>query len=136
MKTIISTLIILAASVVLANTELPKSLGSTMKSMNSQLNQISLQMSDAKTNDSSAAMADQFVVLTLHAKNFVAETILALPAEQQAAAKAEYDLMLDQTASLGTKLAEAFRANDSVLAKDILAQLKSAKKDGHTKFKQ
>ncbi|MBC7464754.1 MAG: hypothetical protein H7256_02075 [Bdellovibrio sp.] len=115
---------------------LPASLGKTMKAMSTNLKAIVAQATEATKNESSAKLADDFVTLTLHAKDFAVDSIQALPAEQQAAAKAEYDKMLEQTAITGQQLAAAFRANDNVLAANLLKQLSQDKKDGHDKFKK
>ena len=115
---------------------LPVSLAKTMKAMSTDLKTVSAQVGDAQANANSALLADQFVTLVLHAKDFVPDSIASLPANQQAAATEIYDKMLDQTADLGKQLAAAFRANDNALAQSLLSQLSKAKSDGHDQFKQ
>lgn len=117
-------------------TDLPASLGKTMKAMSTDLKAIAAQVSDATKNENSAVLADQFVALTLHAKDFSVDSIRDMPADQQTAAKAQYDKMLEQTAITGQQLAAAFRAGDNVLAANLLKQLSQDKKDGHDKFKK
>lgn len=134
MKLFIATLL-MATTVFATEVELPKSLGRTMKSMNTTLNSISFQQNDSAKNVSSATLADDFVTLTLHSKKFTPESVLELPEAEQPPAKAQFDSMIDQTAELGKKLAEAFRANDNAHAAEIMNQLKNSKKDGHSKFK-
>ncbi|AZZ35639.1 hypothetical protein CIK05_02095 [Bdellovibrio sp. qaytius] len=134
MKTFICALLI-SASAFAAVTELPKTLSKTMKAMSADLKQVATQVADPKANENSALLSDDFVAMVIHAKDFTPDTVAALPANEQPAALAEYQLMLDQTAEVGVKLAAAFRANDNALATELLNQLSQAKKDGHTKFK-
>lgn len=135
MKTFICALLI-SASAFAAVTEMPKTLGKTMKAMSADLKQVAAQVADAKANENSALLSDDFVAMVIHSKNFTPDSVAELPAKEQPAALAEYHLMLDQTAAVGVKLAAAFRANDNALATELLNQLSQAKKDGHTKFKK
>ncbi|AZZ36383.1 hypothetical protein CIK05_06115 [Bdellovibrio sp. qaytius] len=114
---------------------LPKTLAATMKAMSSNLKSIVAQINNPQLNDNSATKADMFTALTLHSKDFSPDSIANLPADQNVAAKAQYDKMLDQTADLGTQLAFAFRSNDTASATVILNQLSQQKSDGHKQFK-
>lgn len=133
MKTLIALLLTISVSA-FAQTAPPATLARTMKAMSADLKAVTAQATDVSQNASSAALADDFVQLTLHAKDFVPDSIAALPADQQAGAKAQYDKMLDQAAALGTQLAAAFRANDNAQAAVILNQLVQTKRDGHDQF--
>jgi hypothetical protein len=113
---------------------LPSTLASTMKAMSRNLKTVVAQAKDPQMNASSADLADQFVQLTLHGKDFVPDSIASLPADQQPAAKAEYEKVLDQAADLGRQLAAAFRSNDSALVANLLNQLAQIKKNGHSIF--
>jgi hypothetical protein len=132
-KYIVSTLIILSSAFALAQA-LPNTLALTMDGMSADLKAVTAQVNNAQANANSAALSDEFVQLVGHAKSFVPSLITALPADQQAAAKAQYDKMLDQTAQLGAQLAGAFRANDNAKANVLLKQLSQAKHDGHDEF--
>lgn len=132
MKFFIATLFFATSAFALA---LPKTLGQTMKAMSGHLKTIAAHIDDQAANANSAVLSDEFVQLTIHSKSFKPDSIQQLPAEQQAAAKAEYDRELDMTADLGTQLAAAFRANDNALSATLLDRLSDAKKDGHKKFK-
>ncbi len=132
MKLFIATLLIASSAFALV---LPKTLGQTMKAMSGNLKIISAHVDDSKANANAAVLSDEFVQLTLHAKTFTPDSIKELPAEQQPAAKTDYDRELDLTADLGKQLANAFRANDNALATTLLDRLANAKKDGHKKFK-
>ena len=140
MKFFISTITVLmmSASLVWADgssSELPASLGKTMKAMSANLKTITSQATDAQSNQNSAILADEFVALTLHAKDFTPDTIQEAPADQQPELQAHYKKMLDETAELGRQLAAAFRAGDNTKAAALLNQLVTAKKSGHSEFK-
>lgn len=114
---------------------LPATLGKTMKAMSANLKTITAQATDTQKNENSAVLADEFVQLTLHAKDFTPEMISSAPADQQPEMEVHYDKMLDQTAELGRQLAASFRANDNAKASSLLNQLVAAKKSGHSEFK-
>ena len=111
-------------------------LGDVMKAMNTDLKTITAQVDDAAKNDSSAALADDFAKVAATSKTFMADSIAQAPAAQQAAMKADFDQMIDQSVTLGTQLAAAFRAGNAAVSKDLLNQLAALKKDGHTKYRQ
>ncbi|MFZ3231500.1 MAG: hypothetical protein WA160_14935 [Pseudobdellovibrio sp.] len=111
------------------------SLASTMKAMSNGLKAVSAQSANTQMNENSAILVDQFILSALHAKDFIADSIASLPADQQQAAKAQYDKLLDDSAELGRQLAAAFRANNNSLATLILNQLVQNKKEGHSQFK-
>jgi hypothetical protein len=113
----------------------PMSLASVMKTMNNKLKTIASQAKQPAMNAQSAALADEVATNAVASKTYVPGTVSSLPASQQAAAKAEYDKMLDETARLSQELAAAFRANNNALAGKILVALNQNKKDGHDKFK-
>jgi hypothetical protein len=113
----------------------PMSLASVMKTMNNKLKTIASQAKQPAMNAQSAALADDVATNSIASKTYVPGTVSNLPASQQAAAKAEYDKMLDETARLSQELAAAFRANNNALAGKILVALNQNKKDGHDKFK-
>lgn len=115
---------------------LPETLAKTMKGMSSDLKTISAQSTKPEMNSASAAIADDFIKLATHAKDFSTDVLKDVPADQLAAAKAEFDKMLDQAVSQGQQLAAALRANDNTQAVAILNQLVQTKKDGHSKFKK
>lgn len=129
------TLAVVTANAAIETSALPSSLGKTMKAMANDLKTITAQGSNPQMNSSSANLADEFVQLTLHAKDFTPDSISSLSSDKQAAAKAEYDKQLDQAADLGRQLADAFRNNNNTQAAALLNQLVQAKKDGHDQFK-
>jgi hypothetical protein len=114
---------------------LPSRLSSTMKAMSNALKTVSAQAANPQKNAESAVLADNFVKLVLHAKDFTPDSVATLPSNQRPDAKAHYDKMLDQTAEVGKNLATAFRANDNAQAAELLKQLLQAKKEGHDHFK-
>lgn len=115
-------------------TALPDTLPRTMKAMNADLKQISLQANQVSKNSSSAVLADDFTSLVLHAKMFVPDSVRSLPKAQQPAAKARFDQRLSNVAKLGKELADAFRASRNTVAVSILKQLSQEKKEGHQEF--
>jgi hypothetical protein len=115
---------------------LPTTLKATMKAMASDLKTIAAQVTNPQANENSASLADDFVKMVTHAKDFTPDMISSLPADQQAAEEAKFDKQLDDVAALGTQMAAALRANDNAKASNILNQLVQAKKDGHDEFKQ
>lgn len=129
------TLSVLAAHADIDSSALPSTLARTMKAMSNDLKTITTQGSNPQMNSNSATLADEFVQLVVHAKDFTPDSISSLSGDKQAAAKAEYDKALDQTADLGRQLASAFRANNNAHAAALLNQLVQAKKDGHNQFK-
>jgi len=139
MKTLlISSLMILSFSSAFAQTDgtaLPSKLSSTMKAMSTDLKTISSQVSNSQMNEKSALLADDFVKMVTHAKDFTPDSIASLPDSQKTDAKNQYEKMLDQAADLGRQLAAAFRANNNAQATAILNQLAQTKKDGHEQFK-
>lgn len=134
-KFFLTGLLVLATSVSFAQA-LPETLALTMRGMSTGLKAITAQAANIQSNEASAALADQFVVLALHAKNFVPQVVASLPVEQQAAAIIQYNALMDQTATLGQQLAAAFRVNDNATAAAILKQLNQTKRDGHDQFKK
>lgn len=114
----------------------PKDLGDVMKVMSTNLKAITAQAQDQTLNAQSAVLADQLVAATIQARTFIPKSISGLADKDQPAAKEQYLKMIDQAAELGKQLAASFRANDNVKAVDLLNQLVSAKKQGHTEFKQ
>lgn len=129
------TLSVISAHAEIDPSALPSTLARTMKAMSNDLKTITTQGNNSQMNSNSATLADEFVQLVLHSKDFTPDSISSLSADKQAAAKAEYDKALDQTADLGRQLASAFRANNNTLAAALLNQLVQAKKDGHSQFK-
>jgi hypothetical protein len=127
------TVSLLFTSLTLAQA-LPSTLKDTMKAMNTDLRAIAAQVNNPQANAASADLADQFVQLVLHSKNFTPDTVNALPADQQAAALAQYNQMLDQVAAMGEQLANALRAGDNAQAAALITQLNHAKNDGHDQF--
>lgn len=114
---------------------LPTSLASTMKRMSSDLKKVATQVNNPATNAESETLANDYVAMALHAKNFTPDKVAALAPEPQKAAKADYDATLDKTAENGKLLALAFHNNDNTKAIEVLNLLSSDKKDGHAKFK-
>ncbi len=110
-------------------------LSDTMKAMNSDLKAIAAQAGDASKNANSAALADDFAKVAATAKTFLADAIAQAPAAQQAAMKAQFDGLIDQSVNFGQQLAAAFRAGNTQQAKDLLTQLAAVKSQGHTQFK-
>ncbi len=114
----------------------PKDLGDAMKAMSGNLKAISEQGQNKAMNAQSAVLADQFVVAVGQARTFIPKSIGGLAGKDQAAAKELYLKMIDQTVELGKQLAASFRANDNAKAVNLLNQLVSQKKQGHSEFKQ
>lgn len=97
--------------------------------------QIHQNISDPSQNQSSAAAAAQMVVLFTAALNLVPNTISALPADQQAAAIADYSDLIKKEITAATALQTAFLNNDNATAQTAFLQMNQGKRDGHTKFK-
>lgn len=114
---------------------LPTSLAATMKKMSSDLKKVATQVNDPSANAESEALANDYVVMVLHAKDFTPDSIQSLPSSQQKAAKADYDAMLDKSAENGKLLAQAFHNNENAKAVEALNLLSQDKKDGHAKYK-
>lgn len=114
---------------------LPTSLAATMKRMSSDLKKVAAQVNDATKNAESEVLANDYVAMALHSKNFTPDKVAALPSEAQKAAKADYDATMDKTAENGKILAQAFHDNDNAKAVTALNALSSDKKDGHARFK-
>ena len=113
----------------------PKSLSSAMKLMSGKLKDIAAQVTDPQLNAQSALMADEFIAAVIAGKAFIPDSVAKMPSQEQAAAKAMYTKMMDQTVVLGQQLAASLRANDNTKASLLLNDLVSHKKQGHTEFK-
>ena len=113
---------------------LPSSLQDTMKAMNKALKQIILQSNDSAQDQSSALLAEQFTTLVVNAKKFMPDSIAKMPADQQAAAAAQYAQLLDQVAADGAELSKAFLANDNTKVQQLLASLHALATQGHGIF--
>ena len=113
----------------------PSTLSETMKAMDADLKTLAAQSNDVTRNPQSAALSEHFTWLVLHAKNFTPDSIAALPANEQSAAKADFDKMLQEASQMGVDLATAFRQNNNSVANNILKNLKLAKREGHDKYK-
>ncbi len=113
----------------------PKSLGSAMKLMSGKLKDIAAQVTDPQLNAQSALMADEFIAAVVAGKVFIPDSVAKMPSQEQAAAKAMYTKMMDQTIILGQQLAASLRGNDNTKASLLLNDLVSQKKQGHTEFK-
>ena len=111
-------------------------LASNMKVMSSKLKAIAEQVKNPALNTNSAKLADEFTVAAHGSKQFVPDTVAALPPKDQPARKALFDQMLDTAVSQGQKLAAALRANDNARAVEILKLLSQTKKDGHAEFRK
>ena len=107
-----------------------QTLKSVMKEMSTKLKAIAAQAGDVTLNASSEALARELVTLVENGKALFPKTA------QDQASQNEYVKMMDDTSLQAQALAEAFHANNNVLANEILAQLSQAKKDGHAKFKK
>ena len=114
---------------------MPGTLHDTMKTMGKLLKQVISQASDSSRNPSSAALAEQFAMVTHHAKNFVPDSLLSLPPNQRGPAISQYNQLLDDVTEQGHSLSRAFSFGDNTKALQILAQLDSLKKQGHGLFK-
>ncbi len=114
---------------------MPTSLASTMKRMSSDLKKVAAQVNDPSLNTESEKLANDYVLMALHSKNFTPDRIANIPANQQPAQKENYDLTLDKTAETGKLLAQAFHDNENTKAVEFLNQLSKDKKDGHARFK-
>lgn len=113
---------------------LPASLQETMKAMNKTLKQIILQSADSSKDQLSAMLSEQFANLVLNAKKFMPDSIAKMPADQQAAAAAQYGQILDQVSATGMALSKAFLASDTTKIQQLLATLNDLKKQGHGTF--
>ncbi len=133
--TLILAILLSVGSVFADPAQLPTTLANTMKAMAKDLKAITTQVTVADQNANSAALAEEFVQLVLHAKSFVPDTVANLPADQQDAQKAQYAKRLDEAAELGKQLVAALQANDNAKASLLLNQLVDAKKTGHSEFK-
>ncbi len=114
---------------------MPGTLHETMKLMAKLLKQVIAQASDSSRNSSSAALAEQFAMVTHHAKNFVPDSLLSLPSNQRGPAISQYNQLLENVTEQGHALSLSFRLEDNAKALQILAQLDSLKKQGHGLFK-
>ena len=114
---------------------MPGTLHDTMKAMAKLLKQVISQSNDSSRNASSAALAEQFAMVTHHAKNFVPDSLLSLPANQRGQAISQFNELLDEVTEQGHSLSRAFVAGDNAKAAQILAQLDLLKKQGHGLFK-
>ncbi|MBK7893025.1 MAG: hypothetical protein IPJ84_19870 [Bdellovibrionales bacterium] len=106
-----------------------------MKLMQARLKTISKQATDTAKNGESARLADEFAQITEATKALIPGEVDRLPASEREIRKDLYESMMDDSANLGLKLAEAFRINDNTKAADLLKRLLKAKKDGHAEFK-
>lgn len=113
----------------------PRSLEAGMKLMQARLKTISKQATDTAKNGESARLADEFAQITEATKALIPSEVDRLPASEREIRKDLYESMMDDSANLGLKLAEAFRLNDNTKAADLLKRLSKAKKDGHVEFK-
>lgn len=113
----------------------PRSLEAGMKLMQARLKTISKQATDTSKNGESARLADEFAQITEATKALIPSEVDRLPASEREIRKDLFESMMDDSANLGLKLAEAFRLNDNTKAADLLKRLLKAKKDGHAEFK-
>lgn len=119
-----------------AQSALPGNLANTMKAMGNDLKTISAQVADPKANASSLQLTDHFIQMAQHSKDFIPDTISSMPNTQQAAAKADYDSLLDQQIELANRLKSDFASNNNTDAQNILTQMATLKRKGHDAYKQ
>lgn len=96
----------------------PRSLEAGMKLMQSRLKTISKQATDTTKNGESARLADEFAQITEATKTLIPTEVDRLPPAEREIRKDLYESMMDDSANLGLKLAEAFRLNDNTKAAD------------------
>ncbi len=117
------------------DTALPSTLANTMKAMGNDMKAITAQANNSQSNTSSAQLTDHFLLMAQHSKDFTPDSITSLPSSEQAAAKTDYDSMLDQQIELGKRLKDDFTANNNTDALNILTQMSSLKRKGHDAYK-
>ncbi|MBK9322989.1 MAG: hypothetical protein IPM97_08635 [Bdellovibrionaceae bacterium] len=110
--TLVRVAVAMSASTVQA-VPAPRSLEAGMKLMQARLKTISKQATDTAKNGESARLADEFAQITEATKALIPGEVDRLPASEREIRKDLYESMMDDSANLGLKLAEAFRINDN-----------------------
>lgn len=124
-----ATLMLSISNIAQAQDLNPLSIQSTMKAMGNKFKQLTTQVNNPALNESSAKIAEELATAAVASKAYTPNTA------STAAAKEQYDRMLDDLAQMCVDIAKAFRAGDNAQAKLILGKMNQNKKDGHTDFK-
>lgn len=116
-------------------TDLPKTLGSTMKAMNADLKKITAQAGDEKKNKESSELTLDLINLTTHSKVFIPKTLKDLPEDQQKIQIEQYNKLVDELVVILHELNTAFVENKNDKTSEIIAKISAARKEGHNQFK-
>ena len=106
-----------------------------MKQMSKHFKTIEKQIDNPKANSSSATEAKSLAALVFQGISLPPD-LSHVPAANQAAALAEYRLVMEKLHKSCLDLERAFLTNDNVLAKKIFVEIEDQKSEGHIEYKE
>ncbi|HEX7674047.1 MAG TPA: cytochrome b562 [Bdellovibrio sp.] len=114
--------------------EVAGSLKDNMKQLGSLSKLINATISDSTKNQDNASRAAQMVDLFKVVYNQAADGVADVPADQQQAALADFQSLIQQEIDLTTQLAQDFAANDNSSAAAVWQKITDIRHEGHDKY--
>lgn len=110
------------------------SLKANMKQLGTLSKQITATINDSGKNQDNANRAAQMVELFKLVYNQAADGVADIPADQQQAAIADFQNLIQQEIDLTTQVEQAFAANDNASAATLWQKIGEIKHEGHDKY--
>jgi hypothetical protein len=110
------------------------SLKDNMKAIGAAYKAIQATVGDRGQNAANAANADKIATLMQAAAKQVPDAISQLPQNQQPAALADFQRLINAEAAFAAQLKAAFLAGDNTTAANIVNKMQLDKKEGHDKY--
>ena len=114
--------------------EVAGSLKNNMKQLGALSKQITASLNDSTKNQDNANRAGQMVELFKLVYNQAADGVADLPADQQQAAIADFQGLIQQEIDLTTQVEQAFANNDNASAATLWQKINDIKHEGHDKY--
>jgi hypothetical protein len=134
MKPIFALAALFVSALAFADPAPAPTIASEMKQISALVKQISAAISDSTKDAQTAALAAELPALFATCQGLVPDAIASLPADQQAAAIADYKSLLQNEIDDANKLTQDLQAGDNADAATVLADMNSTKKEGHGKY--
>lgn len=136
--TLIRTMAVLCLSLVassaFAQTAPAPTIKDQMQDIKSLFKAITASVNDKSKDETNAGNATQIAALFTAAQSLVPAAINKMPADQQAAAVADYKRLIQEEIDQANALAKAFVNDDTTSANNIINQMNVVKKEGHGKY--
>ncbi len=134
MKLIIGLLTLIAAQNTFAQNATPTALEKSMSTIKSYYNPIVKNISDPSYNKTSADLAGKIADEFGNALKLTPKIFATMPGEQQAAALASYQGLIQKEIDASLALQKALLANDNATALHITDEMSATKSQGHKLF--